>query len=134
MTPKKTKYLSIAQVLFIHDQAVKRFGGSLGVRDLGLVESAVARPKASFDRQDLYQTIFDKAAALLQSLLKNHPFVDGNKRTALTCAGVFLKINGWNLQNEHQDEVVFAIKVDNEHLSVEQISKWLKDHSVKLSK
>jgi len=127
----KVNYLTVAQVLFIHDQMVKRFGGSFGVRDLGLVESAVARPEASFDGQDLYTDIFDKAAALLQSLLKNHPFVDGNKRTALTSAGVFLKNNGWKLKNTNKEEVVFAVDVDNKHLPLEEISKWLKEHSVK---
>ena len=80
MITKKIHFLTVAQVLLIHDQMVKRFGGSSGVRDLGLIESAVARPKSSFDGQYLYSTIFDKAGALLQSLLKNHPFVDGNKR------------------------------------------------------
>ncbi len=127
------KYLAPEQVLAIHDQMVKRFGGSHGVRDLGLIESAVARPQASFDGNDLYETLFDKAAALLQSLLKNHPFVDGNKRTALTSAGVFLKMNGWKLMNIHQEEVEFGVRVDNAHLSVEEISKWLKHHSRKVS-
>ena len=130
---KKLLFLSTPQVLLIHDQMVKRFGGSLGVRDLGLVESAVARPQASFDNQDLYQTIFDKAAALLQSLLKNHPFTDGNKRTALTSAGLFLKKNDYKLVNQHKEEVEFAVRVDNGNLTIEQISKWLKEHSVKQS-
>ncbi|TSC65882.1 MAG: death on curing protein [Microgenomates group bacterium Gr01-1014_80] len=120
-----TKYLTVAQVLFIHDQMIKRFGGSFGVRDLGLIESAVFRPQASFGGQDLYENIFDKAAALLQSLLKNHPFVDGNKRTALTSAGLFLKMNGWKLKNTHDEEVEFAVDVDNKQLPIEQISKWL---------
>lgn len=126
------KYLSIEEVLFIHDQAVKRFGGSFGIRDTGLIESALARPQASFDGIDLYPNILDKAAALLQSLLKNHPFVDGNKRTALSSAGLFLKINGWQMVNAHQEEVEFAVSVDNEHLSLDQISTWLKEHSVKV--
>lgn len=124
------KYLTPQQVLAIHDQMVKRFGGSNGVRDLGLVESAVERPQATYDGNDLYETVLDKAAALLQSLLKNHPFVDGNKRTALTSAGIFLKMNGLNLKNYHEEEVEFAVSVDNKHLSVEEITKWLKDHSV----
>lgn len=112
---------------------VKRFGGSLGVRDLGLVESAVARPHATFDGEYLYIPIFDKTAALLQSLLKNHPFVDGNKRTALTSAGLFLKKNGYKLINNHEQEVEFAIRVDNGNLTIEHISKWLKEHSVKIA-
>lgn len=128
----KFKYLSITKVLYIHDQAVKQFGGSHGVRDIGLVESAVARPSASFDDNDLYETVFDKAAALLQSLLKNHPFVDGNKRTAIISGGLFLRINGWKLINNHKIEVKFGVQVDNKNLTLEQISKWLKDHSQKV--
>ena len=125
----KTLYLSTIHVLVIHDQMIKRFGGSQGIRDLGLVESAVGRPQGTFDGNDLYKTIFEKGAALLQSLLKNHPFVDGNKRTALTAAGIFLKLNGYQLINNHGKEVDFALKVDNEGLTIEQIAKWLKSHS-----
>jgi len=125
----KVIYLSTIHVLAIHDQMIKRFGGLPGVRDLGLIESAVGRPQASFDGKDLYKTIFSKAAALLQSLLKNHPFVDGNKRTALTSAGIFLKLNQYQLMNNHDNEVNFALKVDNEKLTIEQIADWLKKHS-----
>ncbi len=131
---KQIQFITVSRVLFIHDQMVKRFGGSHGVRDMGLVESAVARPQATFGGEYLYQSIFDKGAALLQSLLKNHPFIDGNKRTALTSAGLFLKINGWRLKNTHNEEIEFAVKVDNYNLTLEQISKWLKDHSIKLGK
>lgn len=126
----KIKFISTTRVLYIHDQMVRKFGGSHGVRDIGLVESAVARPQATFGGQYLYGSIFDKAAALLQSLLKNHPFVDGNKRTALTSAAIFLKLNNIHLINNHAEEVEFAVKVDNQHLSIEEISSWLKDHSV----
>lgn len=134
MTSKKTKFLNIAQVLAIHDRMIKLFGGSHGVRDLGLIESAVARPQAGFGGKYLYKNIFDMTAALLQSLLKNHPFIDGNKRTALTSAAIFLEINGYKLKNNHQEEVNFAIQVDNQNLSIDQISKWLKDHSEKAGK
>ena len=127
----KTTYLSVSRVLFIHDQMVKRFGGSHGVRDIGLIESAVARPQATFDGEELYPALFEKAASLLQSLLKNHPFVDGNKRTALTSAGIFLKLNNYVLANSHDEEVEFAVAVDNKHLSIEEISDWLKKHSRK---
>lgn len=126
------KYVTPQQVLAIHDQMVKRFGGSSGIRDVGLVESAVARPMATFDGVDLYNNIFDKAAALLQSLLKNHPFVDGNKRTALSSAGIFLKMNGYILKNYHEEEIEFGVNVDNKHLSIEDISAWLKNHSEKI--
>lgn len=131
MKKSKVNFIIITQVLFIHDQMVKRFGGSFGIRDMGLIESAVARPQASFGGKYLYNSLFDKAAALLQSLLKNHAFVDGNKRTALTSAGVFLKINNLKLINNHQEEVEFAVSVDNGNLSVEEIAKWLKLHTKK---
>lgn len=127
------KYLTPAQILFIHDQVVRRTGGSQGVRDLGLLESAAYRPKATFGSEDLYITIFDKAAALFQSLLKNHPFVDGNKRTALASTGIFLKQNGYRLINSGKKEVSFTIKVDNGNLSVGEIADWLQKHSKKIS-
>lgn len=131
---KRIVYLSTIHVLAIHDQMIKRFGGSHGIRDIGLIESAIGRPMSTFDGADLYINIFDKAAALLQSLLKNHAFVDGNKRTALSCAGVFLKINSYSLINDHDNEVEFAIKVDNSNLSIEEISNWLRLHSKDLNK
>lgn len=122
-------YLSVAQVLAVHDQMIRRFGGSLGIRDLGLVESAVERPKATFDKDDLYPDIFGKVAALLQSILKNHAFIDGNKRTALTATGVFLRLNGYILNNNHHHEVSFTLEVDSKNLTLEQIAKWIKDRS-----
>lgn len=125
------KYLSLEEVLFIHDQAVKRFGGSFGVREMHLLESALSRPQASFDGQDLYESIFDKAAALMHSLLKNHPFVDGNKRTSLATTGIFLKINGYDLIHNHSKEIEFAMHVENGSLSLEEIADWLKEHTKK---
>lgn len=125
-------FLSTPQVLAIHDQMIKRFGGSPGLREISLLESAVGRPESTYDGEYLYETIFDKAAALLKSLLKNHPFVDGNKRTALTCAGIFLKINGYKLINSHKEEEDFALNVDNQKLSVEEIGEWLKNHSMQI--
>lgn len=131
MSSSKIKFLTVIRVLAIHDYMVKRFGGSHGIRDLGLVESAVMRPQAGFGGEYLYKNIFDMAAALLQSLLKNHPFVDGNKRTALSSAGIFLKINDYKLINNHKEEVEFGVKVDSQNLTLAQISAWLKNHSQK---
>lgn len=134
MTTKGTFFLTTVQVIFVHDRMIKRFGGSFGIRDHGLIISAVERPKTTFGGEYLYKTIFDKASALLQSILKNHAFIDGNKRTALTSAGIFLRNNGFKLNNSHKEELEFSIKVDNEHLSLEQISKWLKGHATKIEK
>lgn len=123
------KYLTTEEVLFIHDQAVKRFGGSFGVRDIGLLESALARQQASFGRNDLYTTTFDKAAALMHSLLKNHPFVDGNKRTSLSVTALFLTINGYRLVNSGKEAIAFVMQVENNSLSPEEISSWLTKHT-----
>ena len=126
------KYLTPQRVLLIHDRLVRRFGGSLGLRDLPLLESAVARPRASNGGEDLYPTIFEKAAALMHSLLKNHAFVDGNKRTALASAGVFLKINSYQLVNSHEKEFEFALEVENGTLELKDITEWLKKHLKKI--
>lgn len=123
------KYLAPSQVLFIHDQVIKRYGGSLGIRELGLVESAVHRPQASFGDTDLYETVFERAAVLLHSLLMNHPFVDDNKRTALAASGIFLAMNGFTLQNTHQEEVTFALAVASEHTDIPTIAQWLEKHA-----
>ncbi len=133
MKSNKIIYLSVTHALVIHDQMIKRFGGLSGIRDLGLLQSAIGRPQATFDGDDLYKTIFGKVAALLQSLLKNHPFLDGNKRTALTMAGMFLKLNGYQLENDHDNEVSFTLKVANEDLAIEQITEWLEKHSKTIS-
>ena len=81
-------YLTPEQVLFIHSRLVAETGGSHGVRDLGLLESAVARPRATFDGKELYPDLFTKTAVLMDSLINNHPFLDGNKRTGITAAGL----------------------------------------------
>lgn len=125
------KYLSVKDVLLLHNMAVDESGGSHGLRDLGLLESAVARPQASFGGQDLYPNIFLKSGVLIHGILRNHPFVDGNKRTAMYSAMTFLELNGYQFKAEHKEVVVFALKVENEKLSVEQIAKWLKEHTKK---
>lgn len=99
------------------------------VRDFGLLHSAVERPKATFDNQDLYPTVFNKAAALLQSLTLNHPFTDGNKRTAWLSTKRFLFLNQFHLRAIKMEAVEFMLEVDNEKLSLSKISSWLKKHS-----
>lgn len=128
------KYLSAKDVLLLHNMAVDVSGGSHGLRDLGLLESAVARPQSSFGGKDLYPDIFLKAAALIHSLLRNHPFVDGNKRTSMFSAMTFLELNGYSFDARQKEVVNFALKVENEKLSVEEIAKWLKEHVKKLHK
>lgn len=125
------KYLSVKDVLLLHNMAIDESGGSHGLRDLGLLESAVARPQASFAGEDLYQDIFLKAGALIHGLLRNHAFVDGNKRTSMFSVMTFLELNCYKFNAKQKEVVVFALKVENEKLSVEEISKWLKEHTSK---
>lgn len=124
-------YVTLDVVIAIHDDMIERYGGSFGIRDLGLIQSAIARPQTSFGGEDLYPTVLDKSAALFHSLIFNHPFVDGNKRTALTTTARFLYVNGYELKAGEEEFINFPLRVENQHLSIEQITKWLKEHSYK---
>jgi len=91
------RYLSSQNIIQIHFEIVEATGGSQGIRDVGLLESAAGRPRASFGGKDLYPNIFLKASVLVHSLLLNHPFVDGNKRTAIRKLSNLAKKNSWAL-------------------------------------
>lgn len=122
------RYLTVEEVLFIHHYLVTQTGGSHGVRDLGLLEAAVARPRASYGGVDLYEDVFTKAAALFESIARNHPFVDGNKRTATTSAVEFLYANGREINvppGRLADDVV-GLVVDNP--GTEAIAQWFRDN------
>ena len=124
-----TVYLTAEQVLFVHYRLVSETGGEHGVRDLGLLESAVARPQATFDRQELYPDAFEKAAALMESLINNHPFVDGNKRTGIACAVLFLQQNGISFVAKNADLEKFTLRVASSEAGRSEIAQWLKKHS-----
>ena len=124
-----TIYLTAEQVLFIHYRLVSETGGEHGVRDIGLLESAVARPKATFDGQELYTNIFEKAAALMESLVNNHPFIDGNKRTGIACTVLFLRQNGITFSAKNSDLERFTLRVASSKSKPPEIAKWLKNHS-----
>jgi death-on-curing protein len=124
------KYLGAEQVLFIHARIISETGGAHGLRDLGLLQSAVARPRATFDGRDLYPDIFSKAAALLASLANNHAFVDGNKRTAVAATGLLLAVNGWSLEAGQKELVRFVLDVALGKVKDAGIGMWIKKHSV----
>ena len=128
----KTKYISLDEVIAIHDNMVSLYGGSHGIRDLGLVESAISRPKATFGGADLYPDIFTKAAALFHSLMFNHAFIDGNKRTTISTTARFLNLNEYELDVNEREFVDFPLRAENNHLSLEEIAKWLKENSKKI--
>lgn len=123
------KYLTPEQVLFIHARLIDETGGRHGVRDLGMLLSALARPQATFDGNDLYPDLFSKAAALMESLTQNHPFVDGNKRTGITTTAMFLRINGYKLTVSNTELERFTFAVVLEHLSIKEMAAWFEKNT-----
>ena len=123
------KYLSPEQVLFIHSRVIDATGGAHGCRDLGLLQSAVMRPKATFSGKDLYHELFSKAAALMESLACNHPFIDGNKRTAIVSVGLFLEMNGCRLKAAQKELERFALSVAVGKMTFDAAVAWLRTHA-----
>jgi death-on-curing protein len=125
-----TQYLSPEQVLFLHSRVISETGGTHGVRDLGMLLSALGCPQAIFEGQELYPDLFTKTAALMDSLIRNHPFVDGNKRTAITAAALFLCTNHYWLTVENNEMVRFTLACAQSQLSLDEIADWFKRHSL----
>ena len=113
--------ISIEDVLDLHEKSINDYGGSHGIREKGLLESAIARPFQTFGQEDLYATTLEKAAALGESLIVNHPFVDGNKRTGMLAMVSFLINNGYRLVASSTDMYTFIIDISTGSLSFEQI-------------
>ena len=125
-------YVEIDEVYKIHRAVIARAGTVASVRDFALLHSAVERPKATYGGQDLYPTLFTKAAALLQSLCLNHAFTDGNKRTAWLATKRFLYLNGYQLKAGKDETVELVVRVDSQHPEIKEIARWLKRHSEEL--
>ena len=126
------KYLDIGEVVIIHDLMIAVGGGRKGIADYRLIHSAVERPKATFAAKLLYPTIWLQSAALIQSLIKNHPFNDGNKRTGFFAATRFLKINGYQIIASQKRIVNFILHVDVKNLTLEEIGAWFRKYSCKI--
>ena len=120
------EYLSIGQLLALHAQQLRRYGGGTGLRDRGALESALARPAATFGGEDLYPDIADKAAALMHSLALNHPFVDGNKRGAAFGAIVFAESNGHEFLATPDELVETTLAVAEGKMAVEALAIWFR--------
>jgi len=125
-------YLTPEQVLFIHYRIIEETGGSHGIRDISLLQSAVARPESSFDGKDLYTDLVTKAASLMHSIIKNHPFVDGNKRTAITSASIFLLRNGFRVNASNRELERFTLNVASKDVELNEIAEWFKKHTKKV--
>jgi death on curing protein len=122
---------TVENVLFLHTVAIETFGGPEGVRDLESLHAAVARPWGSSFGQDHFSTPFDKAAALAESLIRRHPFIDGNKRTAMYAAAYLLETFDYELETEQSDLEDFAVNVARGTFESDEIALWFENHSRK---
>lgn len=126
MTPE---FLTIEDVLDIHADQIQRYGGDAGVRDMGLLLSALAIPPSTFDGAFLHGTLSDMAAAFLFHIVQNHPFVDGNKRVGTVSAIVFLDLNGVNVEVDEDVLASLVLSVAQGTTDKGKIAKFLRDHS-----
>lgn len=122
-------FLSLEEVLALHDDQLRRYGGAGGLRDLGLLSSAVAIPKATFGGELLHQSLFETAAAYLFHIARNHPFLDGNKRTALAAALVFLWLNDQEIEAGEDELTELVLGVAEGRVSKAEVAVFLKGHA-----
>lgn len=121
-----TSYPTVDEVIAVHARLIARFGGSLGIRDRGGLESALSRPQTGY-----YGDLIQEAAALWESLSQNHPFVDGNKRVAVTVTAAFLKVNGYRLEFDDADAFLFLIGLyESGRMRFAELETWLRRHAV----
>ena len=126
---KDPRFLTLDEVLAIHSDQVRQYGGSGGIRDVGLLSSALAMPRASFGGQYLHPSLHEMAAACLFHLVQNHPFIDGNKRTAFAATYTFLAINGAHLTADAEETYAFvAALYEANQFSFDKLVPWLREH------
>ncbi len=122
--------LTATEVVGVHAAVIASAGGgSAGLLDIGRIESAVGRMSSGAGDVELFPDLFEKAAALLEALVGNHGFLDGNKRTAISCAGTLLKRNGWELTYGAPEVVDFALGVAKHEIEFDEIVVWLREHT-----
>lgn len=126
------RYLTSEQIILIHSMIIDETSGSHGVRDMGIVLALESLPKQKAYDKELYPGIFIKAAVYARNIIMNHPFVDGNKRTGMTAASVFLENNSYKISAKKGGIEKFALKIVNKKLELQTIADWLKKHSTKL--
>ncbi len=123
-------FLSLDDALYIHKRQLDRFGGGDGMRDEGLLLSALEMPQSGFEDKYFHGFPYEMAAAYLFHIVKNHPFVDGNKRTGFACAHAFLKLNGYNLEVSSEQVIDLVLQVATGQLTKDNVSAMLQSWSV----
>lgn len=124
-------YLKAKELLVIHSEIIDQTGGTHGVRDIGLLQSIIEKPKGRFGRKELYKGIFLKGATYLQSLVQYHVFIDGNKRTAIGATARFLFLNEYQLDASNKAIEKFVLKIAVKKFELQIIARWLKNHAKK---
>ena len=122
------QYIELDEVLQIHERAIRQYGGSFELRDMGGLESSLATPKQTMFGDELYPDLTSKAAILIFLLVKNHPFVDGNKRTGFLCLLRFLQLNGCMLAATNDELYGFTLDVATSKLDKDAIEVWIRAH------
>lgn len=122
------RYLSLNEVLDIYNKIMQQSGGTIGIRDVGAFESAIAQPRMSFGGNDLYPTIVEKATALCFSLVMNHPFLDGNKRIGHAAMEIFLILNGYEIDSRVDEQEIIILSLASGKLDRNEFNEWLKHH------
>ncbi|HEU0293257.1 MAG TPA: type II toxin-antitoxin system death-on-curing family toxin [Anaerolineales bacterium] len=122
------RYLTIAEVLETYQRVMQQTGGLVGIRDLGALESAIAQPYMTFDGNELYPSLAEKAAALGFSLIQNHPFADGNKRTGHAAMESFLALNGFEISATIEEQVDIILSLASGKLNRQEFTDWLSTH------
>lgn len=125
--------VTIAEVLEIYQRIMQQTGGLVAIRDFGALESALAQPYMTFDGNELYPSIAEKAAALGFSLIQNHPFADGNKRTGHAAMAMFLAINGYRIEASIDEQTEIILSVAAGKLERDKFMEWLSNHIKKIS-
>lgn len=125
-----TRFVSLGEALKAHRRVIERSGGASGVRDLGALESALAQPRMTFGGEDLYPTLAEKAAALGFSIIQNHPFVDGNKRTGHALLETFLVLNGFEIDANVDDQERLVLAIASGECGRADLINWLQAHVV----
>lgn len=126
-----THFIPNRIVATIHSDLLQRYGGRPGLRDAGLLDSALAQPKMTVGGKFVHRTVFDKAAAYGFHVCRNHPFVDGNKRVAFVLMDMFLQKNGWEIVAAEEAAYSMMMSLAEGKLPKTQLSRWLKEHSAK---
>ena len=120
--------IKLDQAIGIHQVIIEKFGGANGIKDRGALEAALNRPYATFDQKDLYPSPVEKAAAILESILINHPFIDGNKRTGYVLMRLTLMEGGMDIKASQKEKYEFVIKVSEGKLDISRIKEWIASH------